>query len=198
MISSFSVHQAEGGSPSVVIERLLPVPADLEAVDAIAHVSFSELGFSAEKELERPWARVWVARERPGASAVGAVGASAEGAVSGSSAPLAFLVGWHVADEIHILNVATAPAARRRGLGTALMGVALEYAAQNRVRLLLLEVRASNADARRLYQKLGFVVTGVRAAYYADNGEDAIEMMLTLDPETGRVIPPELEFSIDV
>jgi ribosomal-protein-alanine N-acetyltransferase len=182
------VHQAEGGSPSVVIERLLPVPADLEAVDAIAQVSFSELGFSAEKELERPWARVWVARERPSASGGGAV----------STAPLAFLVGWHVADEIHILNVATAPAARRRGLGTALMGVALEYAAQNRVRLLLLEVRASNADARRLYQKLGFVVTGVRAAYYADNGEDAIEMMLTLDPETGRVIPPELEFSIDV
>ena len=96
------------------------------------------------------------------------------------------------------LLLATAPAARRRGLGTALMGVALEYATQNRVRLILLEVRASNEDARRLYRKLGFVVTGVRSAYYADNGEDAIEMTLTFDPETGSVIPPELEFSIDV
>ena len=78
------------------------------------------------------------------------------------------------------------------------MGVALEYAAQNRVRLILLEVRASNADARRLYKKLGFAVTGIRAAYYADNGEDAIEMMLLLDPETGRVIPAEGEIRIDV
>jgi ribosomal-protein-alanine N-acetyltransferase len=40
-------------------------------------------------------------------------------------------------------------------------------------------------------------VTGVRPSYYADNGEDAVEMMLTLDPETGRVVTADSEIDID-
>jgi len=41
-------------------------------------------------------------------------------------------------------------------------------------------VRKSNEAAIRLYEKHAFVVTGVREKYYADNDEDALEMMLTL------------------
>jgi ribosomal-protein-alanine N-acetyltransferase len=50
-------------------------------------------------------------------------------------------------------------------------------------RLLLLEVRASNAPALALYRSAGFFEHGVRRAYYSDNGEDAVEMRLTLTPE---------------
>jgi ribosomal-protein-alanine N-acetyltransferase len=107
-------------------------------------------------------------------------------------------VAWHVADELHILNIATLPSMRRQGLGTSLMTAAIEYAGQSGVRLVLLEVRRSNREALRLYRKLGFSALGVRPGYYSDNGEDAIDMALELDPETGRVLPGRDEIRIDV
>jgi ribosomal-protein-alanine N-acetyltransferase len=166
---------------SIVLRLITGAEAELEAIDTIARDSFEDASFSAAKELERPWARVWIARPE------------GEGAL-----PHAFLVAWHVADELHILNIATLPSVRRRGLGTALMTVALEYAASSGVRLILLEVRRSNRDAHRFYRRLGFSATGVRPNYYADNGEDAIEMALELDPATGRILPGRDEIRIDV
>ena len=58
-----------------------------------------------------------------------------------------------------------------------------------RIRIVLLEVRRSNDPAIGLYRKHGFSVFGVRKKYYADNDEDAIEMALSLDPETGAIQP---------
>ena len=49
---------------------------------------------------------------------------------------------------------------------------------------VLLEVRRSNAPAIALYRALGFFAMGVRARYYPDD-EDAVEMVLALDLETG-------------
>ena len=39
-----------------------------------------------------------------------------------------------------------------------------------------LEVRVSNTDAIRLYERLGFHSRGVRRGYYTDNREDALIM----------------------
>jgi ribosomal-protein-alanine N-acetyltransferase len=39
-----------------------------------------------------------------------------------------------------------------------------------------LEYRISNLDARKLYEKYGFMQVGVRARYYSDNQEDAVLM----------------------
>ena len=39
-----------------------------------------------------------------------------------------------------------------------------------------LEVRVSNAQAIRLYERLGFEARGVRRGYYTDNREDALIM----------------------
>jgi ribosomal-protein-alanine N-acetyltransferase len=47
---------------------------------------------------------------------------------------------------------------------------------------VLLEVRPSNQAAIDLYRAFGFVTARVRPRYYADNGEDAIEMTLALPP----------------
>jgi len=44
-----------------------------------------------------------------------------------------------------------------------------------------LEVRQSNEPAKRLYLSLGFIQTGLRKGYYADDGEDAFTMALELD-----------------
>lgn len=152
--------------------------AVLAEVDAIASAAFDAPQFSAREELLRPWTRCWVARE--------------------GRRTLAFLVAWHVADELHVLNIATCPTARRRGLATALMNTSLAYAREHRARLILLEVRRSNRAALRLYRRLGFTAMGVRPRYYADNGEDAVEMVLTLDPATGAIQPGRDEIRIEI
>lgn len=128
-------------------------------------------------ELAKPWTRAWLIRPRCG------------------GVPAGFLVAWHVADELHVLGIAVDAAARRRGLGLALMNAAHAYARETHIRLLLLEVRRSNRAAIRLYRRLGYSAMGLRPGYYSD-GEDALEMMLTLDPETGAVVPSEDEIHL--
>ena len=109
---------------------------------------------------------------------------------------MAFLVSWHVADELHIINVATRPDRRRRGIGRALMEAVVGYAREERMRHVLLEVRRSNEAAIALYRSVGFFAMGVRARYYPDD-EDAVEMVLMLDPETGGVLPHDDEVRLD-
>jgi len=150
----------------MLVTRLLR--DDVPAASEIASVTASAVEFQAE--LERPWARLWIARPH------------------GEAPPVAFLVAWVVADELHLIHIATHPNARRRGAAQALMKTLLSHAPESKSRLVLLEVRRTNRAAVRLYRSFGFSAMGVRRGYYAD-GEDAIEMMLTLDPETGAARP---------
>jgi ribosomal-protein-alanine N-acetyltransferase len=147
-----------------------PDPAALDRLQKLAEDAFPGQPFSIHEEAARPWTRLWTLSIAAGE-------------------PAAFLVGWHVADELHILDLATAPSARRRGFASTLLVRALAYAAEHRVRLLLLEVRRSNEAAIALYRKHGFSIFGIRKAYYADNDEDALEMAVVLDPATGQVLP---------
>jgi ribosomal-protein-alanine N-acetyltransferase len=134
-------------------------------------------------EVARPWARLWIARGRDAAR-------SEEDA-------LGYLVAWHVADELHVLNVATRPDWQRRGVGRALMGSAIAYAREHRAKHVLLEVRRSNRAAIALYRAVGFFAMGVRSRYYPDD-EDAVEMVLMFDAETGDIVPHEDEVRLDV
>jgi ribosomal-protein-alanine N-acetyltransferase len=123
---------------------------------------YSKAGFDPAEELERAWARIWVARGEPGGE------------------PLGFALAWHAADEVHLLDLAVDPEARRRGVGRELVGAVLGYAREAEARLVLLEVRASNDAAIALYRSSGFSENGVRRGYYSDNGEDAVEMSVEL------------------
>ncbi len=81
-----------------------------------------------------------------------------------------FLVLRQVLDEAEIITLGVAAA--RQGIGRALCKAAL---ARPGLRLLHLEVAATNAPALALYAALGFVITGRRKSYYP-NGEDALTM----------------------
>jgi len=81
---------------------------------------------------------------------------------------------WRVLDELHVNNVAVAPAYRGRGAGTALMREVLLEGARMGARRATLEVRRSNGAARRLYERLVFTVTGIRRGYYTNPVEDAL------------------------
>ncbi|MFO7694782.1 MAG: ribosomal protein S18-alanine N-acetyltransferase [Vicinamibacterales bacterium] len=79
-----------------------------------------------------------------------------------------------VAGELQINNVAVRPDQRGQGAGRALIESALEHGRLAGARTALLEVRRSNAAARRLYAGLGFVQIGDRPRYYAHPEEDAL------------------------
>jgi [ribosomal protein S18]-alanine N-acetyltransferase len=81
---------------------------------------------------------------------------------------------WRVLDELHINNLAVLPTLRGRGVGTALLDRVLEEGRALGARRATLEVRRSNEAARRLYERLGFTVAGVRRGYYSKPSEDAL------------------------
>jgi ribosomal-protein-alanine N-acetyltransferase len=168
-----------------IVTRLEREAEDIAAVEAMSRESFDGTGLALAEELARPWSRIWVAREGTASR------------TPRSPEPIGFLLAWHVADELHILNVATSANMRRRGVATALLGCGLDYARTNAIRIVLLEVRRSNRPAIKLYRKHAFTALGVRPGYYADNGEDAIEMILGLDPATGAIVPSRDEIRID-
>jgi [ribosomal protein S18]-alanine N-acetyltransferase len=91
-----------------------------------------------------------------------------------------FLVGfsgiWMMAGEAHITNIAVRRDYQGRGLGELLLIATIELAARLNAAFLTLEVRVSNRVAQRLYEKYGFVRTGLRRSYYLDNHEDAVIM----------------------
>jgi len=92
-----------------------------------------------------------------------------------ADAPVAaFCAFWLVFDEIHINNVAVLPQWRAHGIGTALLEHVLLEARRLGATRATLEVRASNAAALRLYERLGFYVAATRKHYYSNPVEDAL------------------------
>lgn len=82
------------------------------------------------------------------------------------SAAGGFILARVAADEAEILTLAVAPAARRRGLGRALVGAALAGAAARGAASLFLEVAETNVPALALYAQCGFGAVGRRRGYY--------------------------------
>ena len=94
-------------------------------------------------------------------------------AVEGDS--LAGYVGSQtVLDGSDMMNIAVAPAHRRKGIAEALVLALCEHLRDRSSVCLLLEVRASNAPAISLYEKLNFVQIGRRKNYYRNPKEDAL------------------------
>jgi len=83
---------------------------------------------------------------------------------------------WIVFEELHVLNVAVHPDWRRRGVATRLVRTVFESAIAKGVTRGLLEVRASNLPAQRLYTRFGFQVIARRSGYYTQPMEDALIM----------------------
>lgn len=132
---------------------------DLDVVDEIERASYPT-----------PWSRAMFAAElrKPSSLAIGAF--TGEGELVGYAFVSRYVDAWHV------MNVAVAPRHRRRGVARALLERVFEITAVDPRRGYTLEVRVSNADAIRLYERLGFQSRGIRRAYYTDNREDALIM----------------------
>jgi ribosomal-protein-alanine N-acetyltransferase len=132
-------------------------PADLDEVVRIEHQSMPD-----------PWSAVAVAAELQVANSASWV-ATAAGRVQG----YAFFRTCR--PECELLRLAVEPESRSAGIGSALLRRGLDYLGQDGFTTCFLEVRSSNEGARRLYERSGFVRTGVRKNYYCRPAEDAVQ-----------------------
>lgn len=82
-------------------------------------------------------------------------------------------------DEGEVLRIGTAPAFARQGLATEI----LRAFASRGVKRTFLEVRKENERAKKLYEKEGFVLIGVRKGYYKDPADDALIYQKTQNGE---------------
>lgn len=100
-----------------------------------------------------------------------------------------FLLGRITADEMEVLNLAVAPAYRRRGVARRLLGEALGRGYARGARQCWLEVRASNQMALAFYQALNFSEAYRRRQYYCNPVEDAVVCQRRLDDGSGAMLP---------
>jgi [ribosomal protein S18]-alanine N-acetyltransferase len=140
----------------------------LEVVEIEETCGLSRWGWDAYRaELER-------------AEAIALVAHAAPDVLEGARTVAGFVAARLNADELHINNIGVRDEARRRGLGAALLTLALDAGARLGGTRAVLEVRAGNLAAQRLYAASGFQVVGERRNYYRDPAEDALVMTRAL------------------
>lgn len=163
-----------GKTPAITIDRM--TKDDLDQVLKIENVSFT-----------MPWSRnlfLSEFRNTPISLMLVALSDEEPRIVAG------YIVCWVFVDEVHILDLATDPALRRRGIARQLTLEALRRAYEAGARKAFLEARESNLPALKLYRDLGFVQTHVREDYYDLPVENAV--VLTLGTEDYRRLLAEL------
>ena len=163
--------------------RLIPMQeSDLDEVLDLEQRSFSE-----------PWTRKMFLGELQGnafaTNLVLRAGDAGFGEGVGAGALLGYIMFWVVFEELHLMNLAVRPEARRHGIGLALVRHALTAAAAQGVRTALLEV--PNTAALAMYRKLEFVQKSVRKGYYNHPREDAVIMMRELLEKGGHTMLSE-------
>lgn len=77
-----------------------------------------------------------------------------------------------------VQGLAVAPARRGAGVGAALLAAADRRCAEHGVRRLTLRVLATNAPARRLYDRAGFVVEGVLRGEFVVDGREVDDVLM--------------------
>ncbi len=131
---------------------------DLNAIEAIE-----------TRAYPTPWSRSMFASELAKPTSI------CLGAFEGDDL-VGYVINSRYVDAWHVMNVAVDPRHQRRGVATALLERLFELTADDERRGYTLEVRISNEEAIRLYEKLGFEPRGIRRGYYTDNREDALIM----------------------
>ncbi len=88
---------------------------------------------------------------------------------------------WLLDEVGHITTIAVSTDLRRRGFGETTLMEIIDLGRRNGVKKFTLEVRRTNEEAIRMYEKHGFKHVGVRKNYYKEINEDAL-VMWTGDP----------------
>lgn len=119
--------------------------------------------------FDRPWSQADIAAVMAGPGALALIVESR-----------GFILCRAIAGDAEILTLAVTPAARRLGVGRALVEAAAGLAATRAAESLFLEVADDNVAALALYASAGFARVGLRKGYYA-SGADAVVMRRALN-----------------
>ena len=150
---------------------VLTHPCDVDMLATLHAASFANA-----------WSAAWFGKlmEQPGTFACLASGESG-----------GFILVRAAGDEAEVLTLAVTPAARRRGIGSALLAAAARRAREMGAETMFLEVGEANLPAKLLYARFGFHEVGRRRGYYAspDGGnEDALVLSVELPlPRVGNL-----------
>lgn len=79
-------------------------------------------------------------------------------------------------DECQIINIAVDSSYRKMGIGGKIMEALMKYCKDYKLTKIFLEVRESNKNAIRLYEKYGFFTVGVSKGHFSSPKENAILM----------------------
>ena len=146
-----------GKSQNWEIRRMRP--EDVGAVAALESVTFSE-----------PWSEKGFLDAIAQSDNIFLVAVTAAGRIA------AYCGLYTASDEGEITNVAVAQSLRGQGLGCAIVSELLGLAFDSGISQIFLEVRKSNETARKLYEKAGFTICGIRKGFYRKPDEDAYVM----------------------
>lgn len=94
--------------------------------------------------------------------------------------PVGYIGYMVIADEADIINIGILSQHRGLGIGNMLMKAMISELLKKGVTCVHLEVRKSNSVAISLYEKFGFITTGVSKNHYKEPTEDALRMNLCL------------------
>ncbi|MCW5667640.1 MAG: ribosomal protein S18-alanine N-acetyltransferase [Piscinibacter sp.] len=100
------------------------------------------------------------------------------------------LLGYFVAmggvDEMHLLNITTAPPHQHCGHARFMLDALVALCRRRGARRLWLEVRRSNLRAQSIYRRRGFAEVGARRGYYpAPQGQREDALVMSLDIGAG-------------
>jgi ribosomal-protein-alanine N-acetyltransferase len=113
-----------------------------------------------------------LAEAHPGGTRHYTVAETADGELVGYAGLMA------VGVESDVQTIAVAEGSQGTGLGAALLTDLVTEAARRGCEEVLLEVRADNPRAQRLYERFGFETIGIRPGYYQPADVDALVMRL--------------------
>ena len=86
-------------------------------------------------------------------------------------------IGAHnIVGEVYITNVAVKGSFRKKGIGETLVNHLVHQSMNENAEFVTLEVRKSNQNAIKLYEKTGFSFVGERKDFYSSPREDALLM----------------------
>ncbi len=145
--------------------------AEIDAVMAVMRVAFDP-GFG----------EAWSAPQVLASLATGT--AFARVATGADGSPAGFTLSRSIGPEAELLLIGVDPAARRGGVGRALLAAAADDARGRGAATMFLEVRDGNVAALALYRAAGYGVIGRRRDYYhGSNGRrfDAITLQVALN-----------------
>ncbi|MET9014481.1 GNAT family N-acetyltransferase [Streptomyces olivaceoviridis] len=170
------------------------VPEDTDAIEAldgsfttrtVFRVTADDDGFALrEMPVDPPLTKVFPEEEADGDGDGGDDGNARTFVAQGAAGDLAGFItvsysGWN--RRLVVKNIEVAPEHRGRGVGRALMRLAVEFARERGAGHLWLEVSNINAPAIHAYRRMGFAFCGLDTSLYdgtPSEGEQALYMSM--------------------